>query len=488
MSSSSSGVVSIASSTSAGAAGGSVINVSSLVSQLVGATQTPQQNLINTQQQAVTTQISALGTLKSALSTFQQSLTALATPSAFAAVYANSSNTTAFGATAASGATPGNYSVSVTQLASAQQLLSGKFTGGAAATIGTGTLQVSLGSSSFSVAITSSDNTLTGIASAINSASNNPGVTATVVQGTDGAHLLLSSSQTGAANTITVSETDSGGALSALTYDGSTSNTNYGVQTKAQDAEYSIAGVAASSTGNTVSDAIPGVTLTLSGLTTTTTGTGASATTTDTPATLTVTSNTAQIESNVNSFVSAYNTLIQSFNSLGGYDSTTKTAGPMMGNGLLSSLESQIKSAMFGIANTGSSTYDSLASVGITSNSDGTLTANSATLASALSSNFTAVSNLFSGAGGVASSLNTQITNDLGSGGAIAQDSTSLQKQSTALDTQTTQLTAQMTALTASLTQQYSALNSLLSSLQTTSAYLTQAFAALPSNQSSTGK
>ena len=129
-----------------------------------------------------------------------------------------------------------------------------------------------------------------------------------------------------------------------------------------------------------------------------------------------------------------------------------------------------------------------LASVGVTSNSDGTLTANTATLASALSSNFTAVSNLFSGAGGVAASLNTQITNDLGSSGAIAQDSTSLQKQSTALDTQTTQLSAQMTALTASLTQQYSALNNLLSSLQTTSAYLTQAFAALPSNQSSTSK
>jgi flagellar capping protein FliD len=37
-----------------------------------------------------------------------------------------------------------------------------------------------------------------------------------------------------------------------------------------------------------------------------------------------------------------------------------------------------------------------------------------------------------------------------------------------------------MTALSASLTQQYSALNVLLSSLQTTSAYLTQQFATLP--------
>jgi flagellar hook-associated protein 2 len=485
MSSSSSSVVSVASSTSAGAAGGSVINVSALVSELVSATQTPQQNLINSQQQTVTTQISALGTLKSALSTFQSSLTALATPSAFASVYANTNNSSAFGATAAAGATPGNYSVSVTQLASAQQLLSSNFTGGASATIGTGTLQVSLGSTSFNVDVTSSNDTLSGIAAAINNATGNPGVTATVVQGTDGAHLLLSSSQTGASNTITVSETDSGSALSALTYDGSATNTNYGVQSKALDAEYSVAGVAASSSSNTVADALPGVTLTLSGLTTTTTGTGTSATTTDTPATLTVTSNTSQIESNVNSLVSAYNTLMQSFQSLGGYDSATSSAGPMMGNGLLTSMESQIKSAMFGIVNTGSSTYNSLASIGVTANADGTISANTATLASALSTNFSAVSNLFSGTGGVAATLNTEITNNLSSTGAISQDSDSLQKQSTALDKQTTALTAQMTALSASLTQQYSALNTLLSSLQTTSAYLTQAFAALPSNQSS---
>ena len=40
-----------------------------------------------------------------------------------------------------------------------------------------------------------------------------------------------------------------------------------------------------------------------------------------------------------------------------------------------------------------------------------------------------------------------------------------------------------MAQLTASLTQQYSALNTLLSSLQSTSAYLSQAFAALPTVQ-----
>jgi flagellar hook-associated protein 2 len=196
--------VSVASSSSSGAAGGSVINVSSLVSELVAASQAPQQALITNQTQAVTANISALGTLKSALSTFQSSLTSLSSPTAFNAVTASSSEQDVVSATASSNAVAGSYGVTVSALASAQQLLSGGFIGGPGATVGTGTLTLSVGGASFSVAINGSDDTVSGIANAINAASTNTGITATVIAGADGAHLLLSSSQTGAANTITV--------------------------------------------------------------------------------------------------------------------------------------------------------------------------------------------------------------------------------------------------------------------------------------------
>ena len=76
-------------------------------------------------------------------------MTALATPDAFNTESATSGNTSAFSATAGSGAANGSYSVSVSQLASAQQLLSTNFTGGSTATVGTGTLQVSLGGTEF---------------------------------------------------------------------------------------------------------------------------------------------------------------------------------------------------------------------------------------------------------------------------------------------------------------------------------------------------
>jgi flagellar hook-associated protein 2 len=465
------GPTSIAANSSAAAAGGSVINVSSLVSQLVAATQAPQTALINSKTQAVTAEISSVGTLKSTLSTFQSSLSTLATPSSFNAQTASSSNSAFFTATATSGAPIGSYSIGVTQLASAEQLLSGPLgTDGTAAT-GTGTLQLSLGTTNFAVTVDSTDNSLDGIAAAINSAAGNPGITATVLNGSDGAHLVLSSTLTGLANTIAVTETDGGTGLSGFTY-GTGNTANYAEESQPLDAEFTVAGVPATSPSNTVANALSGVTLTLTGVTPA-----------KTPATLTVSTDTATIEQNIGAFVTAYNTMAQGMATLGGYDSATSTAGAMMGDPLFTGIQSQIQNQLYSIVNTGSSTYNSLASIGITTNSDGSLSLNSAALSNALSTNFGAVSQLFSGASGVASGLNTVITQALSSTGSIASRSQTLVDQENALTEQTSQLNNQMAQLSASLTQQYSALNTLLSSLQTTSAYLTQAFASLPQVQ-----
>jgi len=469
MTTSSTSPVSVASGTSAGAAGGSVINVSTLVSELVAATQAPQESLIQSQTTAATTEISAVGTLKSALSSFQSALTPLSTPSAFNALTASSSDKTIFTAAAGTGAVPGSYSIQVSSLASAQQLLSGPFAGGGSAVVGTGTLTLSLGGGSFNVTIDGSNDTVAGIAGAINSASGNPGVTAAIVTGSDGAHLVLSSSLTGAANTIQVSETDGGTALSALTY-GSGNTGNYTQETAAQDASFSVAGVAYTSATNSVSDALSGVTLDLLGVSPS-----------NTSATLTVANDTSTIESNVQAFVAAYNTLQSSLTGLGSYDATSGTAGPLQGNPLLSNVQNRIRETLYSLV--GSSSYNSLASVGITSNADGSLALNSATFASALSSNYSAVSALFSGTNGIAAALNSQIGADLASGGSVPSTEQTLTTQINALSKQSADLNTQMQALSASLTQQYSALNALLSSLQTTSSYLSQAFASLPTVQ-----
>jgi flagellar hook-associated protein 2 len=153
----------------------------------------------------------------------------------------------------------------------------------------------------------------------------------------------------------------------------------------------------------------------------------------------------------------------------------------MMGNPVLTGIENQIQQVLYSFV--GSSSYNSLASIGITTNSDGSLSLNSGTLQTALSSNFSAVSQLFSSSNGIASQLNSQITADLDAGGSIPTYSQTLTSQENALTTQSNTLSTQMAALTASLTQQYAALNTMLSSLQSTSSYLTQAFASLPTVQ-----
>ena len=462
-------VISVAGNSSAAAAGGSVINVSTLVSELVAATRAPQDALIASQTQSVTTQISALGTLKGALSNFQSALSALETPAAFNVVTATSAAPTTFTATAGSSAEPGVYGVIVSTLASAQQLVSKPVTGGSSAVIGTGTLKLTLGGSSFSVSIDSSNDTLAGIAAAIDSASGNPGITATILTGGDGAHLVLGSALTGAANTIQVTETDGGNALSSLTY-GNGNTANYTQSAAAQDASFSISGVSYTSSSNTITNALSGVTLNLLA-------------TNATSANLTVASDTATVQSNISAFVTAYNTLVGAIAPLGSYDSTTNTAGPMIGDAVLTGVQNQIRQTLYSVVNTGSATYNSLASIGITTNNDGTLGLDTSALATALSTNFSAVSQLFSSANGIASNLNTDITGDLATSGSVGARSQTLVKQENALTQQTDQLNSRMAAMTASLTQQYSALNTLLSSLQTTSAYLSQAFATLPQVQ-----
>lgn len=462
-------VVSVAGSSSSDAAGGSVIDVSSLVSELVTAQYAPQVSINASQTSAVTSEISALGTFQSALSTFQDALSSLDSPASFNALTAESSNTSAFTASAGSTAVDGTYSVDVKQLAQAQQLVSANaFAGGSGATVGTGTLTLSLGGQSFNVTIDDTDDTLSGIAAAINSASGNPGVTATVLQGNDGAYLVLSSALTGASNTIQVSSSGGDGGLAQLDYS-SSDTTNYTEQTLPQDAKVDIAGVSYDSPSNTVTGALTGITLDL--LSTTPSGSNA---------TLTVSNDTSTVAANIESFVSAYNTLMQQLSTLGGYDASSGVAGPMQGNSLLTQIQSSIQNVVFGVVDTGSPTYDSLASIGITANSDGSLSVNDATLQNALSTNFNAVSQLFSSTSGVAAQLNAQLTADLATTGPVESYSSTLVEQNDALTQQSTQITNEENALTASMTQQYAALNTLLSSLQTTSAYLTQAFADLP--------
>src|SRR4051812_30474020 len=203
---------------STGAVGGSQIDVQSLVSQLVAADRATPDAQINRDSTRVTTQISAVGQLMGSMSNFRSALSSLKTVDVFSTRSATSSAATTLTASANPKAVPGTYSIDVERLATAQQISSKPFAGGSSTVVGTGTLTVSLGTKSFNVDVTSDKSSLSSIRDAINGAVNNPGVRATIVQGSDGSHLVLSSSNTGAANTISVAQSGGDGGLSKLTY------------------------------------------------------------------------------------------------------------------------------------------------------------------------------------------------------------------------------------------------------------------------------
>lgn len=447
---------------STGAVGGSQIDVQSLVSQLISAERATLDKQVARDSGRVTTQISALGQLMGSMSTFRSALSSLKTVDVFSTRTASSSDPAKFTASASAQAVPGSYDIEVVQLAKAQQLSSNPFAGGSTTVVGTGTLTLSLGGQSFSVEITDSNSTLAGVRDAINSATDNAGIRATLVQGTTGSRLVLSSAQTGAANEIVVAQTGGDGGLSQIAYSAGSPG-NYTELTAAQDAIVNIANAQMTSATNTIEGAIDDVTLTL-----------LKETGPDEPVTLSVGYDSEAVTTRIDNFVAAYNALASQIGKLRGYNAATQTAGPLLGDALLGSIESQLRRTLTDPVPGQSAAYQTLANVGITTQADGTLAVDSAKLQKALSTNFEAVGKLFGSEDGVGARLFSQVDERLKSGGAIDARSKTLVDQQKGIEKRKEAIDARMAVLQQNYLRQFTRLDTLLSQLQVTSSYMSQ--------------
>lgn len=447
---------------------GSGLNVNSMVSQLVQAEIQPTQNQINAQQSAISAQTSAVGTLSSLLSSLQSSLTSLASGSAFTTYTATSSDTAAFGATAGATAMPGTYQIQVQQLASAQKLTSSAFASGA--TVGTGTLTIAVGSQSVNVTIGATNNTLAGIRDAINGVSGNPGVSATIVHATDGDHLVLTATQTGVANAVSISTSGGDGGLAPLTWNAGTGSGTLTLQSAATDAQVKVDGFTSTSSTNVVTGAIDGITLNLAGVT--------PSGQTDT---LTVGNDVNSMQTVVQGFVTAYNSYVQGAAQLASYDASSQTAGPMLGDATLANIRSQLSMTLSNTGGSNTTGPRTLADIGITLQSDGTLQLNTGTLNSLLGSNPAQVAALFGGTSGYGTQLNSLLTSYLQPGGLIAGRNQSLNAQSQQLAQQQTQLNLRQQAIQARYLAQFTALDVTMAQMNQTSSFLTSQLSMLSS-------
>jgi flagellar hook-associated protein 2 len=467
-----------------GATGNSTLDVQSLVTALVSSKTAGQIAALTTEATNDNTQISALGSLSAMLSELQVSLAPLYGGSFLTSFTATASGT-GLTASAGTGAVAGTYSVDVSQIATAQSISSAAFNSTDAAAMGSGTLTISVGGKSMNLNVNSSNDTLSGIAAAIQQSNNNPGISATVVNGSDGAHLVLSSTATGAANTISVSvsNTTSGSPLNSLgvtttaavdSTPGSESTISTGngwtQSAYAQDAEFTINGTAATSATNTVTTALTGVTLNLTAAAIDTTG--------KSPQTVTVAADTSAQASDIETFVSDYNSVVSTISSLTAFNSSGSAGsqgGPLLGDSTVNIISDALGNIVSGSVSANGVTA-TLASIGISLNADGTLTLDQNTMNTALANDPSQVSALFNLTNGVGAQLNNSVNTFTASDGILAQRTAVFSSDLTNVKTQSTALTAYEAQLTSQYTAEFTSLQSLMATTQNDTQYLTQLF------------
>jgi flagellar hook-associated protein 2 len=317
--------------------------------------------------------------------------------------------------------------------------------------------------------VSDGSNTLADIRDAINDAENNPGVSAVIVNGEDGAHLVLSSSQTGTASAITITTTGGDGGLNALVYDPTNGVTNMTEVQAPVDAEINVDGITVHSSSNSVTDAIEGVTINL-----------VSASPGET-ARLSVDLDTDSAMTAITGFVSAYNSLQQTLNSMTSYDPTTKIAGPLLGDSMVLMFEDQLRRDVGDPVSGVSDAMNTLADIGITTNfDDGTLVVDEDVLGQALKDNFDQVGQLFASQDGFGVRLQSMANSYLESDGLIEVRTDGLQTSIDGLADDQDALNAHLDAYEARLRDQFTALDQLVTELTSTSQFLAQQLAALP--------
>ena len=195
-----------------------------MVQQIVAADSARQLTPITTQQTTQTNAGAAWKSFQTVMGTFQTAAAALADPSAFdlftaTAPVSPTSKTSLLSATAATGAQPGTYAMQVLSLASAESLSGNSFADSTSALNING--QFDLNGVAINVAATDSLASIQDKINAADSGTTPSGVRATILSGSSGAHLVLTSDSTGAQGISAVD--DSNGTFKALGFtDGST--------------------------------------------------------------------------------------------------------------------------------------------------------------------------------------------------------------------------------------------------------------------------
>lgn len=322
------------------------IDTAQLISQLVRLERRPIVEL-QRKKSDIKSIVSRLSSIKTKVETLKAKAEALDTRDEFLRSKATSSDETKFTVTAAGGATLGKFDITITNIATAERRY-GTSTFSAkndAALITEGTLTIN----TKSVVVDATD-TLETVVSKINGAGAS--VTAGLLFDGTNYRLQVSGNNTGSANALVI--TDSG--------------TNLGIQPgnviqTAANASFNIDTFPMTSASNTVTEAIPGVTLELLAATATT-------------GTITVSRDPDETKTKIRAFIDAYNDVMKAIN--GEFVAPVDPDQPRLGDSLsgdatLRHIQSALRSTIANSITGLSSPYNVLVNVGVKSDSKGIL-------------------------------------------------------------------------------------------------------------------
>lgn len=433
---------------------GSGLPLNTLVEGFVNAERIPTEQRLNTKEQNLQLELSGVGAFKSSLSNFQSTLNKLTATNAFSQQTVTSSNDN-ISVTTNGFASNGEFDVNVQQLAQGSRLQS-QAIASSSTTLGSGTLTFTAGSQSFNVAIDAADD-LSAIRDKINEQSENFGVTANILNTDAGSFLLLNSSETGSANSLSVTSSDP--SLAAI----STNNT---VAQAAQDGIITINGNTITNSSNEFKNIIEDVTIT------------ANAVTTTENSKITIAQDAANGRELIDEFVNSFNTLADELTGLG-----APRLGRLAFDPNVRQVRQQITDVL--LSSVSDSGIGSLQNLGIELNSDGklevsrfssdTIQTGEQRLSNALDNNLAEVGKLFASTDGVATRISAVIDTYIESDGVLTQRETSINSQISDVGDERRAFLERLADFEQRLIDQFTALDSAVAGFNSTRDFVTNA-------------
>jgi flagellar hook-associated protein 2 len=433
---------------------GSGIDTKQLVTDLSNASRDPKIKHMATLTQANQTRISALAKARSDLDGFADSLSQMVSDGTLRST-PTVSDESVLGATSRAGLSADSFAatVVVNQLARAQTNYSGIVADRTAA-IGTGTMTLSVGGVAKTITIDAANNSLDGLANAINA--SGAGVTASIIAD-DGGHRLILKGPTGAASAFTL--TADAGADPGLSAFGTGTMT---LGQSAANAEFTIDGVAFSRANNIIDDVVPGMSLTLKKAAP------------GQPVDIGASRPLNMIKQTVGDFVAVYNQLKQSLVAASKLPGATSS---------LRELERELGGLLHKVISSHGS-INKLSDIGISTTKEGLLSIDNSKLDKVLAADAGAVEALFNprrdathtefSDPGIAFALDAIRDKAVGANGTMDRVSKSLQAQKETLADRLEAIEEREDAYRARLEKQYGALDAKLAAFKATQTYLEQ--------------